>query len=85
MSLYWPEQHVAIEIDDDPYGQPFDREVDPNALIMHLNSEIMNDQDSMIEFARVLAIALGEEPLRVTDEWRAKNLELMRILNTCIY
>lgn len=79
--LYWPDAHLALEIDDDPLGRKFDSATDPKATIIHVTSDVLSDQDAMIELAAVLRDAMGLEQPEITDGWRAENAQLMSDLS----
>lgn len=38
MAIYLPQQNVAIQVDDDPYSLPVDREAYPTARVIHMTS-----------------------------------------------
>ncbi len=38
MAIYLPQQNVAIQVDDDPYSLPVDREAYPTARVIHMKS-----------------------------------------------
>ena len=60
MALYWPEQHVALEIVDDPHARPFDRASDPDATVIQATVAEISDLESVRALAKQLAVALGE-------------------------
>jgi hypothetical protein len=57
MALYWPEQKVALQIDDDPLAQPFDGPGD--WTVIHATVEQMADFDSFTDVATQVYDALG--------------------------
>ena len=43
MSLYWPEQNVALEIVDDPASEPFDTVAHPDATVIRVTCTQIED------------------------------------------
>ena len=80
MSLYWPDQGVAVDIVDDPASQPFDRESNPDVRVLELTCDQIRDPEAFDDFAETLAFALGEEPPERTDEWVERNRRLRQTL-----
>lgn len=58
MALYWPEQKVALQIDDDPASKPYEGPDDWQ--VFHTNKSMMDDFESFDQLMEKLAVALGE-------------------------
>lgn len=76
MALYWPEQHVALEIVDDPHARPFDRASDPDATVIQATVAEISDLESFRALAKRLAAALGENLPEDTPLFRRRQAEL---------
>lgn len=76
MALYWPEQHVALEIVDDPHARPFDCASDPDATVIQTTVAEISDLESFRALAKRLAAALGENPPEDTPLFRRRQAEL---------
>ena len=59
MSLYWPEQNVALEIVDDPASEPFDTVAHPDATVIRVTCTQIEDPEALDEVARQLALGMG--------------------------
>lgn len=55
MAIYLPQQNVAIQIDDDPYSLPVDREAYPTAKVIHMTSADFCDNGRMQSLCREIA------------------------------
>lgn len=80
MSLYWPEQKVAVEIIDDPLSQRFDRLAHPDVTVLQVTCAELQDLKACDRFAERLARALGAQLPRRTPEWVAAHERLHRQL-----
>ena len=60
MSLYWPEQKVAVEIVDDPLAQPFDRAAHPDVRVLQVTCDELDDWESSMQFMDKVCDALGQ-------------------------
>ena len=49
MSLYWPEQNVALEIVDDPASEPFDTVAHPDATVIRVTCTQIEDPEALDE------------------------------------
>lgn len=76
MSLYWPEQHVALEIIDDPLSEPFDRSQDPEATVVRTTVAEISDPKSFRVLAARLSAALGQPLPADTPEFRKRQTHL---------
>ena len=47
MSLYWPEQNVALEIVDDPASEPFDTVAHPDATVIRVTCTQIEDPEAL--------------------------------------
>lgn len=61
MAIYLPQQNVAIQVDDDPYSLPVDREAYPTARVIHVTSSDFGSTDRMYRLCRAIAQESGEE------------------------
>ena len=59
MSLYWPEQNVALEIVDDPASEPFDTVAHPDATVIRVTCTQIADPEALDGVARQLALGMG--------------------------
>lgn len=59
MALYWPNQHVALEVVDDPLAKPFDRATDPHATVVQTTVAEISNLSSLRKLARHLADLFG--------------------------
>ena len=81
MSLYWPNEHVAIEIVDDPLAQPFDRSVDPDAIVFQVTCAQIYDPDENQAIMRQVCEAMGRPwPGDSIPGWTEANKALIREL-----
>ncbi|MBE6480208.1 MAG: hypothetical protein E7Z98_06835 [Olsenella sp.] len=81
MSLYWPNEHVAIEIVDDPMAPPFDRSVDPEATVLQVTCAQLCDPDANQAFMRTVCEAMGRRfPGDHIPGWTEANKALIREL-----
>lgn len=76
MSLYWPEQHVALEITDDPLSAPFDRSRDPGVTVVKTTVAEISDLNSFRRLAERLGAALGQPLPADTPEFRKRQAHL---------
>lgn len=84
MSLYWPEQRVAVEIVDDPLAKPFDRVAHPDVRVLQTTCAELDDWESSIRFMDRVCDALGHPRPPKTPEWLAANRALFDELNRII-
>ena len=82
MSLYWPEQKVAVEIVDDPLAQPFDRAAHPDVRVLQVTCAELDDWESSMQFMDKVCDALGQPRPSKTPQWLAANHRLHKAL-TC--
>lgn len=83
MSLYWPEQKVAVEIVDDPIAPPFDRRAHPDVRILQVTCAELDDWASSVRFMDRVCDALGHPRPPKTPEWLATNRALHEQLRGC--
>lgn len=60
MALYWPDQKVALQIDDDPAAAPYEGPDD--WTVIHATKAMLEDFGSFEDLMRRLALAVGETP-----------------------
>lgn len=84
MSLYWPQQKVAVEIVDDPLAQPFDRLAHPDVRVLEVTCAELEDWESSVRFMDRVCRALGHPAPPKTPEWLAANRELHRTLTVLL-
>lgn len=77
MALYWPDQKVALQIDDDPASKPFEGPADWQ--VFHASTAMMDDFDSFDALMNRLAEALGEP--RPDPRFRNERRELFQALS----
>ena len=82
MSLYWPEQKVAVEIVDDPLAQPFDRAAHPDVRVLQVTCDELDNWVSSMQFMDKVCDALGQPRPSKTPQWLAANHRLHKAL-TC--
>lgn len=73
MALYLPQQDVAIEIDDDPYSLPVDRDAYPTAKVIHATCADICDIARMGRLGRTVAHEAGEPvpaAAQDSDAWK---------------
>lgn len=70
MALYWPDQKVALQIDDDPAAEPFEGPDD--WTVIHTNVATLDDFDAFDELMARVAQAIGEEPRRADRDRRRR-------------
>lgn len=81
MSLYWPNEHVAIEIIDDPLAQPFDRSIDPEAIVFQITCAQVEDPEQNQAVMRQVCEAMGLRwPGDYIPGWTEANKALIREL-----
>ena len=81
MSLYWPNEHVAIEIIDDPLAQPFDRSIDPEAIVFQITCAQVEDPEQNQAVMRQGCEAMGRRwPGDYIPGWTEANKALIREL-----
>ncbi len=81
MSLYWPNEHVAIEIIDDPLAQPFDRSIDPEAIVFQITCAQVEDPEQNQAVMRQVCEAMGRRwPGDYIPGWTEANKALIREL-----
>ena len=80
MSLYWPEQKVAIEIVDDPLSPPFDRAAHPDVRVLQVTCAELDDWASSVAFMDKVCDALGHPKPPKTPQWLAANRRLHNAL-----
>lgn len=81
MSLYWPDEHVALEIVDDPLAQPFDRSVDPDAIVFKVTCAQIHDPEANQAVMRQVCEAMGRRfPGDYIPGWTEANKALIREL-----
>lgn len=76
MTLFWPDQKVALRIVDDPSGANFNPADYPGYKVVEVTCEQVRNPDAVDEIADELAILLGRKPIARTPEWKAKNRAL---------
>ena len=62
MSLYWPDQKVALEIVDDPASKPFDAAAHPDVTVIPVTCAQIADPEAFDEIGSTLARLLGTDP-----------------------
>ncbi|MDM8271446.1 hypothetical protein [Thermophilibacter provencensis] len=82
MSLYWPEQKVAVEIVDDSLAQPFDRAAHPDVRVLQVTCDELDNWVSSMQFMDKVCDALGQPRPSKTPQWLAANHRLHKAL-TC--
>ena len=82
MSLYWPEQKVAVEIVDDPLAQPFDRDAHPDVRVLQVTCDELDDWESSMQFMDKVCDALGQPRPSKTPQWLAANHRLHKALTS---
>ena len=83
MSLYWPNEHVAIEIIDDPLAQPFDRSIDPEAIVFQITCAQVEDPEANQAVMRQVCEAMGRRwPGDYIPGWTEANKALIRELTS---
>lgn len=80
MSLYWPEQKVAVEIVDNPLSRPFDRATHPDVRVLQVTCDELDDWASSIRFMDKVCDALGHPRPPKTPQWLAANHKLHKAL-----
>lgn len=60
MSLYWPEQRIALHIVDDPLHDPFDTITYPDATVLDVTCEQLSNLEAFEDITYTLASSLGE-------------------------
>lgn len=73
MALYWPEQHVALDIIDDPARRPF--EGDESYTVLRVTCADLEDYDSYYKIMTRLCALLGRE-MPEAPEWEQGNRAL---------
>lgn len=74
MALYWPQQKVALQIDDDPAAKPYEGPADWQ--VFHTTMAAMDDFDSFDELMKSLADALGKP-----QQWSRHSAERKRLFD----
>ena len=82
MSLYWPEQKVAVEIVDDPLAQPFDRAAHPDVRVLQVTCDELDNWESSMQFMDKVCDALGQPRPSKTPQWLAANHRLHKALTS---
>ena len=82
MSLYWPEQKVAVEIVDDPLAQPFDRAAHPDVRVLQVTCDELDDWENSMQFMDKVCDALGQPRPSKTPQWLAANHRLHKALTS---
>ena len=87
MCLYWPEFHLAINIEDDPFSPDFEQNQDPKAKVISIKTAQIYDQDAMIEIAKEVSAHIGINQDFDYDDpvWRARNKRLIEELRNGIF
>ena len=67
MSMYWPNEHVAIEIVDDPLAQPFDRSVDPDAIVAESPQGLQDLYVALTRATQGLTVVADAQPESLPD------------------
>lgn len=80
MSLYWPEQKVAIEIVDDPLAQPFDRAAHPDVRVLQVTCDQLDDWLGCMAFMDEVCDVLGQPRPPKTPQWLVANRRLHNAL-----
>lgn len=80
MSLYWPEQKVAVEIVDDPLAQPFDRAAHPDVRVLQITCDELADWKRNMASMDKVCDALGHPKPPKTPQWLAANRRLHETL-----
>ncbi len=78
--MVWEDQKVVVRILGDASDEGFDPRNFEGYQILSLTPEQMFDPVAMEEFNDRVAVALGMELPKKTDEWRRRNRELHRML-----
>lgn len=76
MTMFWPDQKVALRIVDDVSGRDFDPRNYPDYQVVEVTSAQVMDYEQMSRIADRLCELLGEEPPEKTPEWLAANRRL---------
>lgn len=76
MALYWPDQKVALQIDDDPAAAPFEGPDD--WTVFHATTAMMDDFESFDALMGRLAEAIGEVPTTTDRDRRRRLFEMLR-------
>lgn len=77
MALYWPEEHVALDIVDDPHRRPF--EGDESYTVLRVTCADLQDYDSYRKIMARLCDLLGRE-VPTSPKWDEDNRELFDIV-----
>lgn len=76
MTMFWPDQKVALRIVDDVSGAGFDPREYPDYQVLEVTCSQIADRDKFNDIADELAIMLGQEPVKRSPEWLAANKRL---------
>lgn len=60
MSLYWPEQRIALHIVDDPLSEPFDTSTHPDITVLDVTCAQLSNLEAFDDVAYTLASSLEE-------------------------
>lgn len=55
MALYWPHQHIALEVVDDPFSAPVERDAFPGLTVIPITRKEIGDPDALDRATRRLA------------------------------
>lgn len=83
MTLYWPDQKVALIIEDDPSSADFDERECSDWTVVRTCCAQVDDIEGMRDLADELADALGQPRVERTPEWCEANERLFNELNSC--
>lgn len=60
MSLYWPEQRIALHIVDDPLSEPFDTSTRPDVTVLDVTCAQLSNLEAFEDVAYTLASSFEE-------------------------
>ena len=83
MTMYWPDQKVALVIEDDPSGADFDERECPGWTVVRTCCDQVDSLEGMRDLADELADAVGQPRVEPTPEWCEANERLFNELNSC--
>ena len=63
MTLYWPDQKVALVIVDDPSSERFAEEACSDWTVVHTTCEQVDSPEGFVDVFEQVAVALDEGPV----------------------